>query len=201
MKVQSPSLRNDSRKLYRAQLTSEMPTQEQQKMFVRFQFLTNRQIRNSAMKNIRRQNNANRHNRYTDHMGNSCGGCEWCDCRDISFLFEFRDGGYELHHEKAQGIHEQSLESWKKVFAGVKTFVKKIQKGVNTKGVNTVVQEIVKEYTYQRDKQRWIVTETTREVPPDKVKEEIPADILKKVGIMTEYDVTDRVKMKLEKCA
>ena len=102
---------------------------------------------------------------------------------------------------KLKEFMNKVLRAGKKVFAGVKTFVKKIQKGVNTKGVNTVVQEIVKEYTYQRDKQRWIVTETTREVPPDKVKEEIPADILKKVGIMTEYDVTDRVKMKLEKCA
>lgn len=109
-----------------------------------------------------------------------------------NFVFEVMNSTMK----KLKGFMSKVLRVGKKVFAGVKTFVKKVQKGVNT-----VVQEIVKEYTYLRDKQKWIVTETTREVPPDKVKEEIPADILRRVGIMTEYDVTDKVKMKLEKCA
>lgn len=109
-----------------------------------------------------------------------------------NFVFEVMNSTMK----KLKGFMSKVLRVGKKVFAGVKTFVKKVQKGINT-----VVQEIVKEYTYLRDKQKWIVTETTREVPPDKVKEEIPADILRRVGIMTEYDVTDRVKMKLEKCA
>lgn len=109
-----------------------------------------------------------------------------------NFVFEVMNSTMK----KLKGFMSKVLRVGKKVFAGVKTFVKKVQKGINT-----VVQEIVKEYTYLRDKQKWIVTETTREVPPDKVKEEIPADILRRVGIMTEYDVTDKVKMKLEKCA
>ncbi|MBQ7193652.1 MAG: hypothetical protein IJR98_04710 [Synergistaceae bacterium] len=84
----------------------------------------------------------------------------------------------------------------KKVFAGVKAFIKKVWNGVNT-----VAQEIVKEYTYFRDKQRWTVTERVREVPPDKVAEEIPLAFIRAVEFNNEHDVTDQVKMKLENCA
>ena len=99
--------------------------------------------------------------------------------------------------KKLKGFMDKLLKAdKKKVFAGVKAFLKKVWKGVNT-----VVQEIVKQYTYLRDKQTWRVTETTREVPPDKVADEIPLEFLRTAGVNTERDVTDKVKLTLEACA
>lgn len=99
--------------------------------------------------------------------------------------------------KKLKGLMGKLLKTdEKKVFAGAKAIIKKVWKGANT-----VVQEIVKQYTYLRDKQRWTVTENTYEVPPDKVTEEIPVDFLRTAGVNTERDVTESVKMKLENCA
>ena len=80
------------------------------------------------------------------------------------------------------------------VFAGTKCLLKKVWNGI---------KEIIKSYTYDRERDKWTVTTTEREVPPDKVEKEIPADILDKVKREQnrEHDVTDEVELKLKECA
>lgn len=80
-----------------------------------------------------------------------------------------------------------------KSLAGVKCFVKKVWGSI---------QEIVKSYNYDRERDRWTVTTETYEVPPDKVEEEIPDDIRAAVNYNSrEHDVTEQVELKLKECA
>ncbi|MBR1438143.1 MAG: hypothetical protein IJ587_06350 [Synergistaceae bacterium] len=93
-----------------------------------------------------------------------------------------------------KSIAERVKRFLSKVFAGVKCFLKRVWGSI---------KEIIKSYTYDREKDKWTVTETTREVPPDEVENEIPADIRARVEVMpeVEHDVTDKVELKLKECA
>lgn len=80
------------------------------------------------------------------------------------------------------------------VLAGAKCLLKKIA---------DAIKEIVKVYTYDRDRDTWIITTTEREIPPDEVENEVPADIRANIenDISREHDVTDKVELKLKECA
>ena len=79
------------------------------------------------------------------------------------------------------------------VFAGVKCFLERTA---------AFIKEIVKSYTYNKELDRWTVTTTEREIPPDKVESEVPADILARVRNTwyREHDVTDKIELKLKGC-
>lgn len=80
------------------------------------------------------------------------------------------------------------------VFAGSQALLKKVWNGI---------VEIVKSFTYDRDNDRWKVTTTEREIPPDKVNEEVPDYIRARVERESSvaHDVTDEVELKLKECA
>ena len=80
------------------------------------------------------------------------------------------------------------------VFAGSQALLKKVWGGI---------KEIVKSFTYDRERDKWKVTTTEREIPPDKVEEEVPDYIRAKVEREQnrEHDVTDEVELKLKECA
>ncbi len=50
-------------------------------------------------------------------------------------------------------------------FAGAQALLKKVWNGT---------KEIVKSFTYDRDRDKWKVTTTERDIPPEKVNEEVP---------------------------
>lgn len=74
------------------------------------------------------------------------------------------------------------------VFAGSQALLKKVWGGI---------KEIIKSFTYDRERDKWKVTTTEREIPPDKVEEEVPDYIRAKVEREQnrEHDVTDEVDM------
>ena len=79
------------------------------------------------------------------------------------------------------------------VFAGAQALLKKVWGGI---------KEIVKSFTYDRERDKWKVTTTEREIPPDKVEEEVPDYIRARVEREQnrEHDVTDEVELKLKEC-
>lgn len=80
------------------------------------------------------------------------------------------------------------------VFAGAQALLKKVWGGI---------KEIVKSFTYDRERDKWKVTTTERDIPPDKVEEEVPDYIRARVEREQdrEHDVTDAVELKLKECA
>lgn len=80
------------------------------------------------------------------------------------------------------------------VFAGAQTLLRKVWGGI---------KEIVKSFTYDHERDKWKVTTTERDIPPDKVEEEVPDYIRARVEREQnrEHDVTDEVELKLKECA
>lgn len=80
------------------------------------------------------------------------------------------------------------------VFAGAQALLKKAWNGIT---------EIVKSFTYDRERDKWRVTTTERDIPPDKVEEEVPDYIRARVerNSSVAHDVTEEVELKLKECA
>mgnify|MGYP006916135055 CR=1 FL=1 len=80
------------------------------------------------------------------------------------------------------------------VLAGSQALLRKVWGGI---------KEIVKSFTYDRERDKWKVTTTERDIPPDKVEEEVPDYIRARVEREQnrEHDVTDEVELKLKECA
>ena len=87
----------------------------------------------------------------------------------------------------------------KEVLVGAKCFAQRVWKGTKV-----VTRAIVREYIHVRDKvNQWRMRETTREIPPDMVEKEIPADIRYNAEFLSgkEYDVTNDVILTLKRSA
>lgn len=89
----------------------------------------------------------------------------------------------------------------KEVLAGAKCFAQRVWEGTKY-----VVRAIVREYIYVRDKVGnliWKMRETTREIPPNKVEDEIPYEIRTNAEYLSgkAYDVTNDVILTLKRSA
>lgn len=80
-----------------------------------------------------------------------------------------------------------------KILVGAKAFVQRI---------GNKIHEIVKSYSYEKDRKIWTVTKETYEVPPEDVEREIPADIRAMVqNNQNEHDITQELINKLQESA
>ena len=103
-------------------------------------------------------------------------------------------GNWHSFVDFVRDVFRAAVNVISETLAGVKCFLKKVWSGI---------QEIVKSYHYDRERNRWTVTTETHEVPPDQVEDEIPEDIRAQVEReqSREHDVTEQVELKLKECA